>query len=73
MTSPKGKKPSANSCSVCSHWHKDIRDTGECRRFPPVLIQSIPGSHLLPEGKLGIFPLTQATTTCGEFKSPTPL
>lgn len=70
MSLPKTKKHSG-TCSTCSFWESQEGQVGECHRFPPVLIQSVPGSHLLPEGKMGIFPLTQATITCGEFKSST--
>jgi|APGre2960657423_1045063.scaffolds.fasta_scaffold01805_4 hypothetical protein len=72
MGSVKTKKLSGD-CSACSFWESQDKQVGECRRFPPVLIYSVPGSHLLPDGRIGIFPSTLPTTTCGEFNFLTPL
>lgn len=65
-------KDISGSCRQCCFW-KNVPETeyGQCRRYPPTLIQSSPGSHLLQGGTLGVFPETESKIYCGEFKLST--
>jgi hypothetical protein len=40
---------------------------GDCRRYPPVIAGSHPGFQLQLQGRLGHFPATISSNSCGEF------
>jgi hypothetical protein len=72
-----------NQCSNCLHWFKypqelagpagivsgipQIEEMGDCRRYPPVIAGSHPGFQLQMQGRLGHFPATSSSNSCGEY------
>lgn len=61
-------------CVRCKHY-KPLGSVeegiGYCRRFPPII--TVPALNLTTHGPCGIFPITAATSQCGEFTSALPL
>lgn len=72
-----------NQCCNCKHWFKypetspsqlrpiaiDVQGGtwGDCRRYPPVIAGSHPGFQLQLQGRLGHFPATISSNSCGEY------
>jgi len=59
-------------CSMCRYWQEAKEDTGECRRRPPT-VHIVNISSLTSQGArpvpMAAFPMTAATSWCGEFEA----
>lgn len=53
-----------DQCLFCANFLADVEDEeglGQCRRYPPVVIQD-------EDGPYSTFPLVTETEVCGEFR-----
>jgi hypothetical protein len=60
----------AARCSNCMHWSKSTEHDGDCRRYPPRIIEVL----IVPEERFDItaasfFPGTNDHEVCGEWVS----
>lgn len=55
------------SLGVINLGSQQAGEWGDCRRYPPVIAGSHPGFQLQPQGRLGYFPATISSNSCGEF------
>jgi len=55
------------ACATCAYWNQDDFDSGECRRYPPTIMNVVSeeDGSILPTS---LFPRTENTWYCGEFE-----
>jgi hypothetical protein len=58
-----GFTPPVFTCSSCRHWKPLEEGLGQCRRYPPTVIQA---NQLTPRGPIVTFNLTAHDLWCGE-------
>jgi len=69
--------PDLDNCEGCKFWSDAGNDTGECRRYPPMILQptsleilSITTPDVVDEQieRLSRWPIVDASDWCGEWK-----
>lgn len=57
------------ACKLCRHWLERANDPtlGECRRFPPTAVASLPADRADEHTVETVWPDTKAGEWCGEF------
>jgi len=55
------------ACATCAYWYQDEEASGECRRYPPTIMNVVSeeDGSILPTS---LFPRTENTSYCGEFE-----